>query len=78
MNPDSRAHTEWSLPVVFKHRDTWLYIITSKRLRNTVNMLYKTYRDCLSRLFDVIIYKSLHRRSKTIGSEGSVYYIIYD
>ena len=27
--------------------------------------------------FDVIIFKSQHRRSKTKGSEGSVYYIIY-
>ena len=27
--------------------------------------------------FDVSIYKSEHRRSKTIGNEGSVYYIIY-
>ena len=34
--------TEWSLPVVLKHRDPWLYMITLKRSQSTVNVLYKT------------------------------------
>ena len=39
---ESIVHTEWSLPVVLKNRDTWLYMITSKRSQNTENVLYKT------------------------------------
>ena len=37
--PESIVHIEWSLLVVLKHRDTWLYMITSKRSKNTVNVL---------------------------------------
>ena len=39
--PESIVHTEWLLPVALKHRDTWFYMITSKRSQNTVNFLYK-------------------------------------
>ena len=44
---ESILHTEWSLSVVLKHRDTWLYMITLKRSQNAVNVLYKTYMACL-------------------------------
>ena len=42
------VHTDWSLLFVLKHRDTWLSMITSKRSKNKVNVLYKTCRACLS------------------------------
>ena len=42
------TYAEWSLSVVLKHRDTRLYMITSKRSQNTVNILFKTYRASLS------------------------------
>ena len=60
-------HMEWSPPVVLKHQDTWLYMITSKRSQSAVNVLNQTYRACLSLVysalsdivqFDVIIYKT--------------------
>ena len=31
VQPESIDPTEWSLPVVLKHGDNWLYMITSKR-----------------------------------------------
>ena len=48
-----------------------------KPLQNTGNVLYTNYRVYFALLdivhFDVIIFKWYHRRSKTIGSEGSLY-----
>ena len=37
--------------------------------------MYSALSDIVQ--FDVIVYKSKYRRSKTIDSEGYVYYIIY-
>ena len=34
--------------VVTTSQDVWLYMITSKRSQNIVNVLYKTYRACLT------------------------------
>ena len=67
MCTESIVHTEWALTFVLKHQDTWLYMITSKRLQNTVNVLYKTLPQLSHQVysalsdivqFDVIIYKS--------------------
>ena len=51
------VHTEWSLLVVLKHRYTWLYMIISKCSQNTVHVLYKTYRTCLSYICIIVDHK---------------------